>query len=365
MSQSFNDEDPEGENVQESLADRLDKIELKPGMEPLTPEEKEAFLARARARGRSLTSEEQYAIFGPAPETTTAPVQEVEEVAEMEAAALDSGEMARLRQNFFPELGAPADLPDVSLVQGVIFDFDHTLAYLARPQDDLLAEGARNAEAYMRSTGMTLPDDFWTNIVEARRFSEEKSAEEKEEHIADDAMSFLLQFFGYPVSKMDPVVLRQAVDIFYAPEMSAWCLYPDTLSTLQELRDVGYRLAVMTNFNCDRVFQRAIDYLGLRAYLDIALASASVEYRKPDAQIFNIVLEQWDALPYEIVVVGDSLHEDIQGGIEVGALTVLTTMGTSSQVAHDNAQLAKQIIPDATIPHLAQLPQHIYAWDQP
>ncbi len=38
------------------------------GMEPLTPEEKERFLARVRAQGRSLTSEEQYALFGPPPE---------------------------------------------------------------------------------------------------------------------------------------------------------------------------------------------------------------------------------------------------------------------------------------------------------
>ena len=39
---------------------------------------------------------------------------------------------------------------------------------------------------------MDLPPDFTPNIVEARRFAEEKSVEEKEEHLADDTLSFLL-----------------------------------------------------------------------------------------------------------------------------------------------------------------------------
>jgi hypothetical protein len=47
--------------------------DTRPTMESLTAEEKEAFLARARAQGRSLTSAEQYAIFGPPPEARPAP----------------------------------------------------------------------------------------------------------------------------------------------------------------------------------------------------------------------------------------------------------------------------------------------------
>ena len=176
--------------------------------------------------------------------------------------------------------------------------------------------------------------------MEARRFAEEKSEEESEEHIANDAMSFLLQFFGYPASKMDPTVLQHAVDLFYAPEMTAWRLNPGALSTLQALHARRYNLAIVANYNCDRVFQRIIDYLDLRPYLDICLCSASVEYRKPDEKIFNIVLERWDALPYEVVIVGDSLQHDVQGGIELGALTVHKTGLTTPQVQHDNSQIA-------------------------
>lgn len=349
--------DQEAEDI--GLNDRL-----RPGMEPLTPEEKEAFLARARARGRSLTSEEQYAIFGPPPEPAPAP-QEAIQVAEMQPAQLDRQRLELLQQNFFPELGDQAPLPDFTLLRGIIFDFDYTLAELTQPLDELMETGAKAAADYMRSTGMALPDDFWSNIVEARRFAQEKSEEEQEEHIADDAMSFLLQFFGYPASQMDPNVLQRAVDIFYAPEMTAWRLRPGVKEMLKTLHAEGYKLAVITNYNADRVFQRTIDYLGIRPYLDVCLSSGSVEYRKPDTKIFEIVLERWDALAYEVVVVGDSLAEDIAGGIELGALTVLVEQPTTPQVSYSNEQLVNQVRPDARISDLNALPALLRQWATP
>ncbi len=335
-----------------------------PTIEPLTPEEKEAFLSRARAEGRSLTSEEQYAIFGPAPEKVEE-FRAAEVVDEMEPARLDAAQIEELAHDFFPELGGGAPHAP-RLVRGIIFDLQETLATLNRPLNDLLAQGAADAVAYMRSTGMELPDDFAANVVEARRFAEEKSEEENEEHLADDALSFLLQFFGFPASRMDPDVLRRAVDIFYAPEMTAWRLRPGAKKLLAALHAEGYKLGVMVNYNADRVFQRAVDYLGIRQWLDLCITSAAVEYRKPDPRFFEIALTQWDALPYEVVVVGDSRKEEIAGALETGCLSVLLAADESSaQVAHDNAALAATVQPDAIIQTLDELPALIAAWAAP
>lgn len=338
----------------------FDGVELRPGQEPLTPEEKERYLARVRGEGRTLTSEEMYALFGPPPEPSAA-APDYNDVAEMEAAEIDDSRLPLLAKDFFHELGAAAP-PRPPLARGIIFDFDDTIATLVRPLEELMAEGARAADAYMRSTGMALPEAFDAKIVEARRFAEEKSAEEQEEHLADDAMSFLLQFFGYPASRMDPQVLQRTVDIFYAPEMTAWKLRPGVLAALDALRDAGYRLALLTNYNCDRVFQRTVDYLGIRHYFDLCLSSSSVEYRKPDTSFLQIALDHWDCLAYEVVVVGDSLLEDIRGGIELGAQTVLVRGATRAQVIHDNERLTAEIVPDATIDDLRALPAIVAAW---
>jgi|JI10StandDraft_1071094.scaffolds.fasta_scaffold192329_2 HAD superfamily hydrolase (TIGR01509 family) len=365
------DESRPGEENPDAAAgeadERLDAGELRPGQEPLTPEEKERFLAQARTEGRTLTSEEMYALFGPPPEAQEQrPVYE--DVMPQEAARLTPDQVAALQENFFPELAAgevaatPGLPPAPPLVVGVIFDFDETIAVRTRPLDQLMAEGAALAAAYMRSTGMELADDIAHHIVEARRFGEEKSEEEQEEHLADDALSFLLQFVGYPISRMDADVLQRAVDLLFAPEMTAWALRPGAVAALQSLQAAGLQVALLANHSCDRVFQRTVDYLKIRPFFDVCLSSSSVEYRKPDIRFFELVLERWGALPHEVVVIGDSLKHDIAAGLELGALTVLAVGATSSQVELDNQLLAASVLPDAVIEELAQVPALVERW---
>ena len=287
------------ENVEDAEGARLDAIELRPGMEPLTADEKEAFLRRARAQGRSLTSEEQYALFGPPQETVdrfrNVNAEADEQVADQEAAYLDAAQVAALSAGFFADQGIEAG--GAPLIRGVIIDFDETLAVLKEPQEVLLARGAAEALAYMRSTGMELPDEIETHLLEARRFAEEKSEDEGDEHLADDALSFLLQFYGFPASRMEPEVLQRAVEIFYAYEMTGWALRPDARAMLMALHGRGFRLALMTHYNADRVFQRTIDYLGIRNWFDLCISSGAVEYRKPDTRFFQIALDKWARCP--------------------------------------------------------------------
>ena len=72
------------------------------------------------------------------------------------------------------------------------------------------------------------------------------------------------------------------------------------------------------------------------------------------------------ALPYEVVVVGDSLKHDIAGAIEIGCLGVLYAgEGLRSQTVHDNSEIADDIHPDATITTLAELPALVNEWAKP
>ena len=321
------------------------------GMEPLTPQELDEFMRRARGRGAGLTQEEARARLAPAD-------SELEGVAQNPGdEAVDSAAVARLSEQFFS--GEAARVRPRRLVQGLVFDFDNTLARLNRPHDELMKQGAQTAVDYMRSTGMTdLPDEIAEHLVEARIFAETKSDDEQEEHTADDTLSFLLQFVGYPASRMNEEVLRRAVDLFYAPEMTAWEPMPGAIELMQQLRGEGFPLAVIANYASDRIFQRIVDYTGLRAYLDVCLSSAAVEWRKPEKDIYSAVLERWDAEPYEIVCVGDSLKHDVAGGQEIGALTVHCRM---IPLAEDQ-RLVDSIRPDAVIEKLSELPALIEKW---
>ena len=315
------------------------------GMEALTFDELDEFMKRAKARAKNFGEAERRSLHQGQPD-------ELEEI----PVDLDPQAVAALAQNFFPEL--PAAPRPRRLVQGIIFDFDNTLARLKRPIEDLMAEGARTAEAYMRSTGMELPDEFWESIVEARIFAQTKSDDEQEEHIADDTLSFLLQFFGYPASKMDPDVLHRAVDLFYAPEMTAWEAMPGALDLLRRLQDEGYALAMIANYPCDRAFQRIVDYTRLRPFFDVCISSAAVEWRKPGKDIYDIVLKRWDVEPYELVCVGDSLKHDIAGGIDLGAQTIYCRM---IPLAEDQ-RIVDTVTADAEVGELGEVWRFVAAW---
>lgn len=249
------------------------------------------------------------------------------------------------------------------LLGGLILDFDNTLASLRTPHAALMAQGARTAQQFLEAQGLELFPEFWESVIEARRFALHKSEEEEEEHIANDTMSFLLQFCGYPASRMDEKVLGAAVDLFYAPEMTDWALLPAVPETLDALRKLGVRLAIAANYPCERVFQRTLDYLHLRPYFDMVLCSASVEWRKPGAEIFDLILQHWNLRPHEIAVVGDSLKHDVAGGQQLGALTVLCQVAEpDTQTAFDNQQLRKRIRPDATLEAWPALVDMVRTW---
>ncbi|MFZ1752541.1 MAG: HAD family hydrolase [Caldilineaceae bacterium] len=326
------------------LASELNE-KLNNGMEALTLEELDDFMKRAKARASNFSPAQREAVTTPT------------EVMEEPTIAIAPDRLAALMSNFYPELPAPPRAPR-RLVQGVIFDFDNTLARLKQPIEQLMESGARQAEKYMRSTGMDFPEDFWKNIVEARIFAQTKSDDEQEEHVADDALSFLLQFFGYPAARMDLDVLHRAVDIFYAPEMTAWEPMPGAIELLSGLKADGYKVSLIANYGCDRVFQRMVDYTGLRPFLDVCLCSGAVEWRKPGQEIYDVVLKQWDAEPYELVCVGDSLKHDIAGGLELGALTVHCRM---IPLAEDE-RIVDAVASDAVIDELHQLPALLRAW---
>ena len=268
-----------------------------------------------------------------------------------------------------PHISSLKDLRDValsrrpSMLRGIIFDFDHTLAKPRIAMADQWEEGARTAQQYLESQGLELFPDFWEQVIDARRFAQQKSEDEEEEHIANDTMSFLLQFCGYPASKMDEQVLKTSVDLFYAPEMTGWELLPGVMDTLTALRELGLELAILANYPCERVFQRTIDYLQLRDFFSVVLCSASFESRKPSSDLFEQVLKQWNLYPYEIAVVGDSLSEDIAGGLQLGALTVHARVtATDAQTAYNNKRAAARIKPDAAFESWLELTNVIDAW---
>ena len=144
--------------------------------------------------------------------------------------------------------------------------------------------------------------------------------------------------------------IRSALDALYHVTQRNWELESDSIETLEALKSQNYRIGIFSNAGDDKDVQELIDSFGIRVYLDFVLTSAACYYRKPHPRAFEIALAQWNALPEEAVMVGDSLEADIFGANQAGMTSIWLT-----RRAEFKDEDIRRIQPDFSLRKLTEL----------
>jgi putative hydrolase of the HAD superfamily len=97
--------------------------------------------------------------------------------------------------------------------------------------------------------------------------------------------------------------------------------YPDAAPALHELRELGLRIVVASNW--DVSLAEVLERTGLAPALDGVVTSAAAGARKPDARLFEAALRVARCDPGEAVHVGDSVANDVEGARAAGLRAVL------------------------------------------
>ncbi len=103
-------------------------------------------------------------------------------------------------------------------------------------------------------------------------------------------------------------------------------LFDDVVPALDALLDVGYRLAVVSNW--DAGLPDILTQLGIADRFDAVSVSAIVGARKPDPRIFGDALGHLDVVPDRAVHVGDRTIEDVTGARAAGVSSLRMGRGT-------------------------------------
>ena len=127
---------------------------------------------------------------------------------------------------------------------------------------------------------------------------------------------------------------------------NAATLYDDTVPTLEHLRDAGFKLAIVSNW--DTPLDPLTERLGVADYFDTITASHDERVRsaKPDPHIFNYTLAAVGVSAEEAVHVGDTYEADIVGARDVGIRPIL--------IDRDGTQVGRW---KETIRSLSELPK--------
>ena len=146
-------------------------------------------------------------------------------------------------------------------------------------------------------------------------------------------------------------IIRAALDAKYAVTQTNWYVEMDAYATLQALQLSGYKLALISNAGDDPDVQALLDAHNLRQYFSFIRTSAASGYRKPHPQLFEEALHEFDILPSQCAMVGDSLDADIQGANELGIYSIWI-----NRRVNKNTKTLLDVHPKAVIQSLTELP---------
>lgn len=104
-------------------------------------------------------------------------------------------------------------------------------------------------------------------------------------------------------------------------DSQGWVLYPETLDVLRELKSRGLKLGVISNFD-DRIYT-VMRSLGILSFFHAVTISSETGFCKPDRSIFEAAVRSLDVPAAEILLIGDSLHDDVEAGKRAGLHAVL------------------------------------------
>ena len=100
-----------------------------------------------------------------------------------------------------------------------------------------------------------------------------------------------------------------------------WKIHEDVVPTLEELASRGIPMAIVSNW--DERLRPLLKALKLDGYFEGIMISSELYFAKPSTVIFEHALRRLGFPPEEVLHVGDSVQEDVQGARQAGMQAML------------------------------------------
>ena len=119
---------------------------------------------------------------------------------------------------------------------------------------------------------------------------------------------------------------RQCCEIYEREKLQNLELYPGVRDTLDELKKLDIKLAIITDANSYHA-QARLTKVELLDYFDLLVATDTTGTKKPDPAHFLFALQALGTKPEESLVVGDSIKRDMIPARKLGLKTAYASYG--------------------------------------
>jgi putative hydrolase of the HAD superfamily len=114
--------------------------------------------------------------------------------------------------------------------------------------------------------------------------------------------------------------LREDLLVTFSDKAS-YKLFPEVLGSFERLREAGYRLGLISNF--ERWLEEVLIEERVGEIFDVTVISGIEGIEKPDRAIYEIAIARAGVDPQECVHVGDSIANDLEPAAAVGMKPVM------------------------------------------
>jgi putative hydrolase of the HAD superfamily len=198
-------------------------------------------------------------------------------------------------------------------IRAIVFDVGGTLIYPADPVGETYAR-------FARKRGVKLAPEATTTAFREAFKSCSPRPKGAVPRNGDDRVWWKQVVAKSMIDKSfpDPAAFEAFFEDVYLhfAKPEAWGIYPETLEVLEDLRDHGVDLAVLSNW--DARLHSVLDGSGLGEYLPNRFISAELGWEKPDPAIYRHVIESLRFQPGAVLSVGDDPKNDVEGPKRAG-----------------------------------------------
>lgn len=195
------------------------------------------------------------------------------------------------------------------------------------------------ARSYCVKIGISSWEGLWGSFI-----SEREDAKVLSQWIDD----YRLQSWNQSLNEVgieNPQFAGELSQHFQKERKNLHVVYPDVISNL-EMFKLSFKLGLITN-GAPGVQNEKLDKSKLRSFFNVIVISGELMTKKPDSAIFKVVLQRLDMKPSDVLMIGNSLNSDIQGGNIAGITTVWLN--------RDKKKNDTDIIPDFEIGSLYEM----------
>lgn len=206
----------------------------------------------------------------------------------------------------------------VNMIKAIFFDLDNTLCDSDSAWNIAVKETFQHFRKHFHEIPEEIHSKAWMK-VHRELFQQLDAGTCSMAEVRDSRFPSLFKELNLPTSKLADELNEFLCDQY----ITRLRLYED-VSVLEKLQ--AYHLGIITNGAHDEHRDSQLTKvrnLGLTDLFQSLTISDEIEVRKPNIEIFKVACDRADVLPKEVVMVGDSIPNDIVGANRAGMTSIL------------------------------------------